>query len=165
MNCAIYARYSSEKQSPASIEDQIRKCREYAAKHNWQILENRIYADEAITGATDGRAGLKRMLADASGILVDDTSRLSRKLQDSLGINEQLSFAGVRIVFVSQGIDSSSEQSGVLTAVHGMVDELYIKELGKKTFSGVEGLAQRGLHTGGRCFGYRNVPIEDNARV
>src|SRR5215469_13704628 len=112
MNCAIYARYSSDKQSPASIGDQIRKCREYAAKHDWQILENRIYADEAITGATDGRAGLKRMLADASVphrdfdcILVDDTSRLSRKLQDSLGINEQLSFAEVRIVFVSQGID------------------------------------------------------------
>jgi site-specific DNA recombinase len=167
MKCAIYARYSSEKQSPASITDQVRKCREYAEKNGWQVLENHIYLDEAVTGATDDRAGLKRMLADATSrprpfdcILLDDTSRLSRKLRDTLGINEQLNFAGVRIVFVSQGIDSESEQAGMLTAVHGMVDELYIRELGKKTFRGVEGLAKRKLHTGGRCFGYRNVPIE-----
>jgi DNA invertase Pin-like site-specific DNA recombinase len=169
---AIYARYSREKQSPTSIEDQIRKCREHAGKNDWEILERCIYTDEAVSGATDGRGGLKRMLADACSsawpfdcILADDTSRLSRKLQDSLGINEQLRLVGVRIVFVSQGIGSTSEQAEVLTAVHGVVDELYIRELGKKTFRGVEGLAQKGLHTGGRCFGYRNIAIEDATRL
>jgi site-specific DNA recombinase len=94
---------------------------------------------------------------------VDDTSRLSRGLRDSLGINRQLRFAGVRIVFVSQGIGPFSEQSDILTAVHGVVDELYIKELAKKTFRGVESRARTGLHTGGRCFGYRSVPIEDDS--
>jgi site-specific DNA recombinase len=171
MNCAIYARYSNEKQSPTSIADQIRKCREYAGKNGWQVLDSHIYSDEAVSGATDDRVGLKGLLGNATSqargfdcVLVDDTSRLSRDLLDSLGIKRRLQFADVRIVFVSQGIDSLSEQSDILTAVHGVVDELYIKELAKKTFRGVEGLARRGLHTGGRCFGYRNVPIEDDSR-
>lgn len=171
MNCAIYTRFSTEKQSPASTADQVRKCKEHAEKNGWQVLDGHIYSDEAVSGGSDDRAGLKQLLADATSeprtfdcVLADDSSRLSRKLQDSLRINEQLRFAGVRIVFVSQGIDSISEQADVLTAVHGVVDELYIRELGKKTFRGVEGLAKRGLHTGGRCFGYRNVAIEDSSR-
>ena len=52
MNCAIYARYSSEKQSASSIEDQVRKCREYAAKNGWAVLDHNAYSDAAISGAS-----------------------------------------------------------------------------------------------------------------
>jgi site-specific DNA recombinase len=52
----------------------------------------------------------------------------------------------------------------VLVAVHGLVDSLYIKELGKKTHRGLEGLALQGLHTGGRCFGYDNITEQTGVR-
>jgi site-specific DNA recombinase len=61
---------------------------------------------------------------------------------------------------VAQGFDSESESAGLLTAVFGGINEQYLVDLGKKTFRGVEGLAHRKLHTGGRCFGYKSVPIE-----
>jgi len=48
--------------------------------------------------------------------------------------------------------------------VHGLVDSLYIKELGKKTFRGLQGRAIQGLHTGGRCFGYDIVHDGDSVR-
>jgi site-specific DNA recombinase len=57
LRCAVYARFSSEKQSPLSIEDQVRKCREYAEQHGWFVLDSHIYSDEAISGATDDRFG------------------------------------------------------------------------------------------------------------
>ena len=98
-------------------------------------------------------------------VLVDDTSRLSRKIADSLRIFEQLKFAGIRVVYVSQGIDTDSDQAELLLATHGIVDSLYIRELAKKVHRGVEGLALRGLHTGGRCFGYRSIPVEDPTRT
>jgi site-specific DNA recombinase len=172
LRCAIYARYSTDKQNPLSIDDQIRKCREFAARNGWEALDTHVYSDEAISGATDERSGLKNLLEAATAtahpldvILVDDTSRLSRKLADSLRIFEQLRFVGVRLIFVSQGIDTDSEQAEVLLATHGIVDSLYIRELAKKTHRGVEGRALQGLHTGGRCFGYRSVPIEDATRT
>ena len=56
--CAVYARYSSEKQNSLTIDQQIRKCREYADRHGLRVLDLHIYADEAISGATDDRAGL-----------------------------------------------------------------------------------------------------------
>jgi site-specific DNA recombinase len=168
--CAIYARYSSSKQNCLSIEQQIRKCRELAARQGLMVLDGYIYADEAVSGATDDRKGLRRLLAAVKEtprpfdvVLVDDTSRLSRRLADSLRIHEQLQFAGVRMLSDS-GVDTNSEQAELLIATHGIVDSLYLKDLAKRTFRGVEQLALNGLHTGGRVFGYRHVPIESTAR-
>ena len=93
-------------------------------------------------------------------ILLDDSSRLARNTKDALGIFERLNFAGIRLIAVSQGIDSENEQAHVLVTVHGMVDSLYVKELAKKTHRGLEGLMLRGQHTGGRCFGYDSVPVD-----
>ena len=45
-------------------------------------------------------------------------------------------------IYVSHGIDSSSEQAELLIGVHGIVDSLYLKDLAKRTFSGVEQLAR-----------------------
>ncbi len=167
--CAVYARYSSEKQNPLTVDQQIRKCREHASSHSLRVLDAYIFADEAITGATDDRAGLRALLSAAREtprpfdcILIDDTSRLSRRQADSLRIHDELQFLGVRVIFVAQGIDTNSEQAGILVGVHGIVDELYLKELAKRTFRGVEQLALNGLHTGGRVFGYRRVPIESS---
>jgi site-specific DNA recombinase len=169
--CAIYARFSSEKQNALSIDQQIRKCREYADREGLRILDDQVYADQAISGATDARTGLQRLLAATRQrppaftiLLVDDTSRLSRKLSDALRIKERLDFAGVCVIFVSQGFDSSAPQSQTLLTVHGLVDGLYLDGLREKTFRGVEQRALQGLHTGGRVFGYRHVPIESSTK-
>ena len=166
--CAIYARYSSDRQSPLSIEDQIRKCREFATSKGWQILEDHIYRDEAVSGAGMDRPAFTSLIRSAFSnpspfdlIIIDDTSRLSRNLADGLQIVEKLRFAGIRITYVSQAIDTGSEQADVLMTVHGLVDSLYIKELGKKTHRGLEGRVLRGFHAGGRCYGYRNVKTEE----
>jgi site-specific DNA recombinase len=169
--CAVYARYSDERQNPLSIDQQIGKCREYAQRHKLLILNDHIYSDEAISGATDDRAGLRRLLYAVQQrprpfdvILVDDTSRMSRDLADSLEIMKKMKFAGVLVVFVSQGFDTSAPQVQTLVTVHGLVDSLYLEELAKKTYRGVEHRALHGLHTGGRVFGYKRVPIESQVQ-
>ena len=40
---ALYARYSSDNQRDASIEDQLRQCRERAVREGWTIVET--YSD------------------------------------------------------------------------------------------------------------------------
>jgi site-specific DNA recombinase len=168
LRCAAYARYSSDLQSPLSIDDQLRICREYARSHGFLFLEEHIYADEALSGVGADRPGLGRLLNAALSparpfdiILLDDSSRLARNTKDALSIFERLNFAGIRLIAVSQGIDSDNEQAQVLVTVHGMVDSLYVKELAKKTHRGLEGLVLRGQHAGGRCYGYDSAPVDD----
>lgn len=58
VRCAIYARYSSDMQSRRSAEDQIRECREYAARQGWTVVI--AERDEATNAsAMAGRAGYR----------------------------------------------------------------------------------------------------------
>ncbi len=165
--CAVYARYSSDQQRPTSIDDQLRKCLEYARQQGWVVDPGDIYTDEALSGVGADRVGYRTMLQRVfqkprriATILVDDTSRLSRSLPEVVHLQQRLTFEGIRLIAISQGIDSAHEQAEVLFAIHGIVDSLYVKELAKKTHRGLEGLALRGLHTGGRCLGYRTVSAD-----
>jgi len=93
----IYARYSPDLQSPDSIEDQKRTCREYAAREGW--LEVRIYKDAAISGTGMDRHAFQRLMADSASlttdfdvILIDDTSHLSRSLADAVNLHQRLAY-------------------------------------------------------------------------
>ncbi len=58
---ALHARYSDDKQSPASIEDQFRIRREQAAREKWKVVA--AYKDAAISGASVIlRSGIQALL-------------------------------------------------------------------------------------------------------
>ncbi len=97
--------------------------------------------------------------------MIEDASRLSRKQADVLNLCERLSFAGVKIHFISQGIDSGDEKFQLLLLARGMIDQLFLADTAKRVRRGLEGLIRRGLHTGGRCFGYRSRKDPDGVRL
>ena len=63
MKAAIYARYSSDKQSESSIDDQVRVCKAYAKREGWTV--GPIYADKAQSGTKVNRPNYQKMLAEA----------------------------------------------------------------------------------------------------
>jgi len=169
--CVIYARYSSDMQRETSIEDQVRRCEEFASRNGWTVTAK--YADRAISGAAiSGREQLQALLRDSrcqprtfDRLIVDDTSRLSRNLPEVLTIVEQLKFREIHVSAVTQGIDSAQDFSRQLFTLNGMIDEQYIVGLRDKVHRGQEGRALKGFNPGGKCYGYRNVPIENPSRV
>ncbi len=170
--CAAYARYSTDRQNPLSTEDQLAKCQQFAAEHQSHFLQEHIYTDEEISGATLERPGLRLLLEAAESrprpfdaVLIEDSSRLSRKQADVLNLCERLSFAGVKIHFISQGIDSSDEKFQLLLLARGMIDQLFLADTAKRVRRGLEGLIRRGLHTGGRCFGYHSHEVEGGKQL
>jgi site-specific DNA recombinase len=172
LRVAAYARYSTDRQNPLSTEDQLAKCRQFADDRGWQFLEEHVYTDAEVSGATLDRSGLRLLLAAAESkprpfdvLLIEDASRLSRKQADVLNLCERFSFAGVKICFISQGIDSGDEKFKFLLLARGMMDQLFLDDTAKRVRRGLEGLIRRGLHTGGRCFGYRNRQDADGVRL
>jgi len=64
--CAIYARFSTEMQRASSLEDQIRNCRRFAAQMGWQILEDQVYQDTALSGfGVEQRPAYQHLVATA----------------------------------------------------------------------------------------------------
>jgi site-specific DNA recombinase len=166
--CATYARFSTDLQRDTSLDDQLAVARRYAESHGWHVLAEHVYTDAAISGASLEREGIQALLAAAARrplpfdvLLVDDSSRVARDLADAVRVLQQLKFFGVRVIYISQGIDSASEQAETLVAVHGMVDGLYLREMRQKIQRGLRGQLDRGFATGSITFGYRTVPVPD----
>ena len=63
MRAVIYARYSSDNQTEASIEGQLRECMEYATYNDIQVIGN--YIDRAYSAKTDNRPEFQRMIKDS----------------------------------------------------------------------------------------------------
>ena len=167
---AIYARYSSDKQRDASIDDQVRNCQAFAEREGWKGKPH-IYADKAISGSIplQDRPQGSTMLADAQEkqfdvLLVDDLSRLSRENAEQLKVLERLRFWGLRVIAPSDGYDSASKSHKVISGVRGIINDVYLDDLREKTHRGLAGKALNGYHTGGRAYGYRHIPIEDPKR-
>src|SRR5882762_7275095 len=126
MKAALYARFSTEKQSEASIEDQFRVCERIAEREGFQVVAR--FSDPAISGGTAQRPGYRGLLAAArrrefSVIVAEDSSRLWRELSEQWRALKELQDLGVHIV--GHGLDTRREESKILLAVSGAMAEAY----------------------------------------
>jgi site-specific DNA recombinase len=150
---ALYARYSSDNQSAASIEDQFRICREHAAREKWKVVGT--YHDAAISGASVIlRPGIQSLLQDAQRgkfeiVLAEALDRVSRDQADVATLFKHLRFAGVQIVTLSEG-----EISELHVGLKGTMNALFLKDLAAETHRGIRGRVEKGKSGGGLCYGY-----------
>ncbi|TBN12846.1 recombinase family protein [Agrobacterium cavarae] len=159
---ALYARYSSDNQREASIEDQLRICREQAKREKWKIVGT--YKDAGISGASMIlRPGIQALLQDAQAgqfdiVLAEALDRISRDQADVATFYKHLKFADVPIVTLSEG-----EISELHVGLKGTMNALFLKDLAAKTHRGIRGRVEDGKSGGGLCFGY-NVVKQLDAR-
>jgi site-specific DNA recombinase len=163
MRAAIYARFSSENQREQSIDDQIRVCKDFATRDGITVLESHIYFDEAQSGSIRSRPGLEALKKAAEdkqfdALLVDDSSRLSRDNQHFNTLLCLFQFWGISLISVSDGLDMREEHAKVAYQFRGIINELYLTDLKKKTHRGQMGQVLRGFAVGCRGYGYTSVP-------
>ena len=158
-SAAIYARYSSDKQSETSIDDQIALCREFAARNAFEIVS--VYSDAAKSGSSlFGRSGLLSLLADAQNrafeaVLVENLDRISRDQEDIAGVYKRLSFSGVEITQVHGG-----KADKMQVGLRGLLGSIYLQDLADKTHRGLSGQVAVGKSAGGKAYGYRPIKGE-----
>ncbi|MCL1861874.1 MAG: recombinase family protein [Proteobacteria bacterium] len=160
MRTAAYCRYSSDQQRETSIRDQLRNIENYCTRMGWPIPS--LYQDQAISGSRNDRPGYLSMLAAVEQgiidvLLVDDLSRLSRDHIESAQVIRRLKFSGVRVVGVSDGTDTARDGYKLETGLRGLMSELYIDDLAKKTHRGLMGQALAGYSAGGLPYGYQST--------
>ena len=97
--------------------------------------------------------------APFEAIVVDQLSRLSRDVGDTDAMIKRLRFFGVRVIAVSDGLDTGDEHTKITVTVKSLVNELYLDDLRKTTKRGLDGQFLKGYSTGGRTYGYRSEPV------
>jgi DNA invertase Pin-like site-specific DNA recombinase len=152
MRAVVYARYSTDLQAAASIEDQIRVCRERIVREGWTYLN--AYHDRAMSGTSHLRPGYQRLLEDARRglfdvVVAEALDRLARDLEHVAHLYKQLSFCGIRLMTLSEGVISELH-----VGLSGTMAALYVKQLAEKTRRGLRGRVEAGRSGGGNCYGY-----------
>jgi DNA invertase Pin-like site-specific DNA recombinase len=159
LRAIAYARYSSDHQRDASIEDQVRVCRALIEREGWQYLI--AYSDHAASGASSLRPGYQKLLEDARAgafevVVAEALDRLSRDQADTASLYKQLTFHRIRLVTLAEG-----EISELHVGLKGTMNALYLKDLADKTRRGLEGRVRQGRSGGGVCYGYDVVEESD----
>jgi site-specific DNA recombinase len=156
MRAAIYARYSSDLQSEASIDDQVRLCRERAERDGMTVTE--IYTDYAISGGNlSNRPGMLSLLEAARRgafdvVVAEALDRLSRDQEDIAGIFKRLNHGEIRILTLSEG-----EVNELHVGLKGTMNALFLKDLAIKTRRGQRGRVEAGKIPGGNSYGYKII--------
>ena len=112
MTAVIYARYSSDSQREASIEGQLRDCKDYAEKNGITVVGT--YIDRAYSAKTDDRPEFQHMIKDSAKkifdvVLVWKLDRFARNRFDAVNYKHQLEKNGVHLVSAMEPISQGPE--------------------------------------------------------
>lgn len=162
LRCAVYARFSSEGQREASIEDQVRRCRDFIESRGGTFDERLVFADRGVSGASMDRSAFSALSALATlnppgveVIVAEDLSRVGRDQADLHHFRRSLEYSRVRLMGVADGIDTAAAHGMLTFGMKGLVAEVFRRELSDKTRRGLDGRALAGFATGGVAYGYR----------
>jgi site-specific DNA recombinase len=155
MRAAIYARYSTELQRDASIEDQVRLCTSRIDTEKWTPAG--VYTDHAMSGSIRMRPGYQKLLEDARAgafdiVVSEALDRLSRDQEDVAGLFKHLSFSGIKLFTIAEG-----EIAELQVGFKGTMNALFLKDLRQKVHRGLEGRVRKGKSGGGLSYGYQVV--------
>jgi DNA invertase Pin-like site-specific DNA recombinase len=166
MRAALYARFSTDKQS--STSDQLRVCAALAEREGFTVVHQ--FTDEALSGGTASRPGYQAMLTavragEVQVIVAEDQSRLWRNMAEQAPRMAELIDLGVFVV--THDNDTRQEMSDWMSAILGTSSQVYRKEIGRRVRRSAEGRARAGKPVGGRAYGYSSTReiLPDQAEV
>jgi site-specific DNA recombinase len=164
MRAAIYARFSTDRQSESSIEDQYRVCSERCAKEGLQVVAR--FEDQGISGAAIGnRPGFLAMTEAANAarfdvLLVMDLTRLSRSQGDLSKVIDRLTARGIRVVGVQDGYDNARKGHKLQAGLSGIIGEAFREMVSERTYTALQSRAMQGKSAGGKVYGYGDGEAE-----
>ena len=155
MRAIIYARFSSDLQRDASIEDQLAVCADHIKSKNWTFIKS--YSDRATSGSTRFRPQYQELLAAARRrefdvVVAEALDRLSRDQEDVAALYKTLKFSGVKLVTLAEG-----EINELHVGLKGTMNALFLKDLAAKTHRGMRGRIRDKRAASGISYGYSLV--------
>lgn len=172
MIAAIYARKSTDQTGVAdeqkSVARQIEHAHAYAAAKRWRVDDAHVYVDDGISGAEfANRPGFLRLMNALKPrppfqvLVMSEESRLGREAIETAYALKQLVTAGVRVFFYLEDrertLDSPTDK--IMLSLTAFADELEREKARQRTYDAMLRKAQQQHVTGGRVFGYDNVPV------
>ena len=151
---AGYIRVSQERQARNGygLEAQETDIRRFAEYKGWQPVE--LYREEGVSGYKRDRPALERLVADAKAgqfhtVIFPSIDRTGRSVKDVIEIDTELRAAGVSIVFLREGIDTSTPTGQLFRNIMASVAEFEGRLIYERLSKGKRRKKANGGYTGG----------------
>lgn len=157
-----YVRVSTVEQAEMghSLDVQNKRLTDLAEQNGWQVLK--VFEDEGKSARTIDRPDFEALLdycEDNKGIvdavLVQDTSRLCRNVQDHLEVKTFLKKRDIKLISLD-GSNDDTDEGQLLDLVIAGFNELESKRTGRKTKRIMLSMVEQGLKPGQAPVGYLN---------
>ena len=165
ITAAIYARVSTARQEQeATIESQIAALDTYATAHGYQVAQAHRFIDQAVSGYRLDRPALDRLRDLASEpafqvVLCLDPDRLARRYVYQRVILDELTRAGVTLIFLSQPTPTDSPQAELMLGIQGLFAEYERAVIAERMRRGkLHRLRTGQLRPSQAPYGYRYLP-------
>lgn len=165
---AWYGRYSTDNQRETSIDDQLRRCTDFAEARGLAIAPDLIFMDQAISGKeVEARPGYQLLLSAwdqglIDVLLVDSQSRLFRDEIECAVIKQKIRKSGVRVMSTS-GTDTGTPGWELTWSFTGLIDAKYRDDTTHNVLRGMEGALARGYTCGEAPYGYKRRRVYTSA--
>lgn len=149
MRVWIYSRLSNDDDRETnSLLNQQEICRAFAEHLGHQIIG--LSSDDNISGMNFSRRGLNELTAAVDtgrldAVLVKDLSRLGRHRTQTALFIDYLRERGVRVISVTEGLDTTSDEDDLVIGVRGLMNDYYARDIGKKIRSGYRQKQREGI--------------------
>jgi len=145
---AVYLRVSTDDQHP---ENQLPDLERYVDARGWSISEE--YVDHGVSGSKASRPAMDRLMADARRrhfdvVLAWSVSRFGRSLVNSVLLMQELTELGIGLVFVTQGIDTTTTIGRGVVALLAALGEAELEERRERTKAGLRRARAKGKRLG-----------------
>jgi DNA invertase Pin-like site-specific DNA recombinase len=144
---------------------QVKQAKAYIESKGWTLTEDHIYIDDAVSRAEfEKREGLIRLLRNASefdAVVIRDETRLGGEMIRTMAYLQELLESGVRIFyhFSDEEVTLDDPTQKMIMAVRNYASELEREKISQRIHEHLWMKAKEGYVTGGRVFGYDNVPV------
>lgn len=160
MRIGGYLRLSrdEDKESYSSILTQKSIIEEFAESKGWEIT--RFYEDDNCSGYSFDRMGFNEMLKDLEMdrldvVIAKDLSRIGRHNANTLLFIERIRNMKKRLILPKEGngYDSDEDENDLL-GITTWYNEMYVKDISRKTKSSIKAKQREGSMIIRECFGY-----------
>lgn len=162
---ALYCRLSVDDGNfggSVSIETQKILLEQYCKDH--KITDYKFYCDDGCSGTNFDRPSFKKMLSDIDEgkinlVIVKDLSRFGRNYVEAGMYVQRFTDSNIRFIAADDNYDSLVNSDDLLFPIKNVVNEMYARDVSKKTKAAKKAKARDGQFIGSKVpFGYKIDP-------
>lgn len=162
---ALYCRLSVDDGNfggSVSIETQKILLEQYCKDH--KITDYKFYCDDGCSGTNFDRPSFKKMLSDIDEgkinlVIVKDLSRFGRNYVEAGMYVQRFTDSNIRFIAADDNYDSLVNSDDLLFLIKNVVNEMYARDVSKKTKAAKKAKARDGQFIGSKApFGYKIDP-------